>query len=445
MYPLKPVKVYLLEGAADEPRARARMERVLGAIGYSPAEVVTYNQASLPEISHEIIKGWPPDRVLEDVPLTWTRPLVMTTLQFTQERPELPGLIERCAEGFTRTMVWDFLGYIDNYRQYHERKDDWRKDYCCWTTWDFGVQTGCPHGCHYCGAGKSGRYIALGLNLEDYMEQVVGPKVQQESWQKCFRMIGWGADIIAFEPEYDCFPHYLRKLAEHDRYGYFHSNSDNVDWVEGLEHRDRLIGIWSMSSEAGGRLIEPGAPSAAARIEAMGKCCDWGVPVRPKFKPTIPVKGWREDYASVIKRIFERLQPESMGFCVIMWNTIESLQAKLDLDLLDPALVQAAWDAKDEMAGVITGPFPHDARAQIYRHLAGEARRWDQEVPLFLSTESREIWAEMAPVLGQDPKYFFCGCSSVALPGRRLALSQECPHSTYAPHGFDPSEVQEDA
>lgn len=445
MYELKPVKVYLLEGAADDERARGRMERVLGAIGYPESEVVRYDEQSLPEVMRELLSQWPPEQVLEGTPVTWTRPLVMTRLALNEEPPDLSDLLASCPEGTTLAYLRNFLGYIDNFRPYHEREDDWKKDYCCWPTWDFGVMSGCPHGCHYCGEGKSGRYIAFGLNLEDYMEQVVGPKVELESWQRCFRMIGWGADIITFEPEYGCFDLFTRKLAEYDRYAYFHSNSASVDWVEHLPRRDRLIGIWSMSCEGQARDIEPGAPSAAERIEAMGKCSDWGVPVRPKFKPTIPVQGWREDYAQVIKGIFERLTPESMGFCVVMWNTIETLAAKIDLDLLDEEFVQAAWDAKEEMEGVVTGPFPHEVRAEVYRHLAGEARKWDQEIPLFLSTESRGMWSEMAAVLGQDPKYFFCGCSSVALPGRKLALSQECPHSTYAPHGFDPSEVVEDA
>ena len=296
---------------------------------------------------------------------------------------------------------------------------------------------GCPHGCRYCGEGRSGRYIALGLNLEDYMEHVVEPKVLKESWQHCFRLISWGADVPAFEPEYGAFEAYLNKLHELDRYGYFHSNSDNMDWVEGLTHRERLIGIWSISGEGQASLIEPGAPSAAARVDAMAKLTKWNVPFRPKFKPIIPVKTWREDNAACIEDIFARSRPESIGFCVYMWNTYESMSNMLDLDLLDPEMVAAARDAADEMEGVVTGPFPHEARAEIYRFMAAEVRKYDKEIPMFISTESREMWEELAPVLGQDPKYFFCGCSSVALPGRKLSLSQECPHSTYAPHGFE--------
>ena len=433
MYQLKPLKVYLLEGADRDPNARARLERMLDAIGYPPGEVVSFNASTLPDLSHEIVQQWPPKSVPEGTHQSWMRPLVFTSLKFTAERPAFKELVEACAEGFSLGSIWDFLGYIDNFRPYHKRQDDWDKNYCCWPTWDFGVMAGCPHGCHYCGQGRSGRYISIGLNLEGFMEHVVEPKALKESWQRCFRLISWGADVPAFEPEYGAFDLYLRKLNELDRYGYFHSNSDHFDWVENVACRDRLIGIWSISGEGQASLLEPGAPSAAARVDAMAKLTQWGVPFRPKFKPVIPVRTWREDGAACIRDIFERSKPESLGFCVYMWNTFESMSAQLDVELLDPEMVAAARDSAEQMAGVVTGPFPHEARAEIYRFLAGEARKYDKDVPLFLSTESREMWEELAPVLGQDPAYFFCGCSSVALPGRKLALSAECPHSTFKP------------
>ena len=46
-----------------------------------------------------------------------------------------------------------------------------------------------------------------------------------------------------------------------------------------------------------------------------------------------------------------------------------------------------------------------------------------------LSAEHDELKDE----LGQDPECYVCGCSSVAVPGRRLALSPTFRRSTYAP------------
>jgi len=328
--------------------------------------------------------------------------------------------------------VRNVLGHIALGRDTHSPADDEVKNLVCWNTQDFGVMYGCPHGCQYCGAGKSSPFIALGMNIDEYMQRVVRPTIEKHSAQKCFRLIGWSADIATFEPEYGAFASFLSTLADYrDRYGYFHTAGDNVDWVETVPHRDRLIGVWSMTCEEVSRLVEPGAPSAAARIEAARKCQQWGVPVRFKFKPTIPVRGWRESYAETVKLMFERTRPESLGFCVIMWMNWDQLAKKIHPDLLDPEFVSAARSEADALRDVRTGPFPHELRADVYRFLIREVRKWDAAVPLYISTESREMWRELRVELGQNPRTFICGCNPIEIPGPTMKPCAPICASTY--------------
>ena len=105
----------------------------------------------------------------------------------------------------------------------------------------------------------------------------------------------------------------------------------------------------------------------------------------------------------------------------------------LDLDLLDPQFVEEARRASPGMSGTRQAPFPHHVRSEIYRFLISEVRRRNPEIPLYISTESREMWDELKDELGQDPRSYICGCSSVATPGRRLALSPGLRYSTYHP------------
>jgi hypothetical protein len=181
------------------------------------------------------------------------------------------------------------------------------------------------------------------------------------------------------------------------------------------------------------RQLEPAAGPAVGRFEAGRKCQEMALPIRYKFKPIIPIRNWRQEYAHAIEQALTLSRPESIGFCVMIWNDYETLIQKIEPDLLDPDCLAAAREAADEMKGVTTGPFPHRVRAEIYRFFIEQVRRWDKEVPLYISTESREMWDELKDELGQDPRAYVCGCSSVAVPGRRLALSAECPHSTYSP------------
>ncbi|NQU11439.1 hypothetical protein HQ590_11650, partial [bacterium] len=90
-----------------------------------------------------------------------------------------------------------------------------------------------------------------------------------------------------------------------------------------------------------------------------------------------------------------------------------------DTDRLDPTFVEAARDAQAEMKDSRHGPFPPSKRAELYRFMIAEARQHAPDLPLFISTETTEMWDELAPELGQDPRRFLCGCNPVQGPGPR--------------------------
>ncbi len=189
--------------------------------------------------------------------------------------------------------------------------------------------------------------------------------------------------------------------------------------------------MWTVSADRAGERIEPGAAPATARFEAGRKCIRMGVPARYKFKPIIPLRGWREDYAAAIEQALREPRPESIGLCVVMWMSLDELAGRIPPDELDPDFVAAAEAARDELADSRMGPFPHDVRKEIYLHLLGEIRRHDAEIPVYISTESREMWDDLAGTLGQRPETYVCGCGPAAVPGRKLALHPDCRTSTY--------------
>lgn len=434
MYPLKPMKVYMLDRVQDNSRCVARMERILDAVGKSSNDVVCITDENLPNIVDELQHLWPPESVPPGQIRTYMRPLVFTTMDLSEKRPDLKPFLKRCPDGTPLGALNNIFGHLTTAVDQHPHERDQKNNCVCWPTYNFGTMSGCPHGCLYCGSGRSGKFITIALNLEDYMEQVVGPTIEKYQWNKVFRMILGGADLITFEPEYGLFDLFTRKLSQYeDRYGHFHTASSNVDWIADLPHRDRLVGVWSTTCEAVSRDIEPGSPSAIDRFEAGRKCQEMGIPVRYKFKPIIPVRDWREEYAYAIEQALKLSKPESIGFCLYIWNTYDSLIKTIEPSLLDEEYLEAAREASEEMKDIKTGPFPHHVRAEIYRFLINEVRRWDKDVLLYVSTESREMWDELKEELGQDPRAYVCGCSSVAVPGRRLALSPDFRYSTYSP------------
>ena len=434
MYPLTPLKIYMLDRVQDDPAGVARMERMLRALGKTADDVVCITDENVPGVAAELEQLWPPKEVPNGCVRSFMRPLVFTTIDLSHNRPDLKPLLERCSEGTSLGTLANIFGHMITAIDQHPHERDQRENCVCWPTYNFGTMTGCPHGCLYCGTGRAGKFLTIGLNIEEYLEKVVGPVIEANPWSKVFRMILSGADLIAFEPEYGLYELFTRKLAGYEgRYGHFHTTSSNVEWMADLEHRDRLVGVWSTTCEAVARDIEFGTGRAVDRIDAGRKCEEMGIPARYKFKPVIPVRNWQEEYGWIIEQALKRSSPESIGFCLYIWNTYESLTSTIDPDLLDPECLAAARDAAEEMKGVRTGPFPHNVRKEIYRFLIREVRRWDQEVPLYISTETREMWDELKDELGQDPRTYICGCGSVAVPGRKLGISPGFRYSTYHP------------
>jgi DNA repair photolyase len=434
MYPLTPLKTYALARVYDDARCVARMDRILNAVGVRPAEVVRIADENLPDVAAELKTLWPPAEVPAGRVRSFMRPLVFTTMDLAHRRPDLKPLVARCPAGTPAGWVHQIYGQFTTAIDQHPHQRDQDLNYVCWPTYNFGTIAGCPHGCLYCGSGRDGAFLAVALNLEEYMDRVVAPVIEANPWNKVFRMILSGADLITFEPEYGLHALFAATLARYpERWGHFHTGSANVDWLADLPHRDRLVGVWSVTCEAVARDIEPGTGRAIDRFEAARKCQAMGIPVRFKFKPVIPVRHWREEYAAAIEQALKLTKPESVGFCLYIWNSYEALTQTIPPERLDPECLEAARAAQDEMKGLPHAPFPHAVRRDIYRFLIREVRRWDREVPLYVSTETREMWDELKDELGQDPRCYLCGCSSVAAPGRRLVLSPAFRYSTYHP------------
>ena len=83
-------------------------------------------------------------------------------------------------------------------------------------------------------------------------------------------------------------------------------------------------------------------------------------------------------------------------------------------------IIQAAQEARGEMAGRIYGPFPHEKRAEIYRFLIEELRRLSPATPYSICLESPEMWQELGPLMGQSPEAYACCCGGFCTPGQPL-------------------------
>lgn len=285
----------------------------------------------------------------------------------------------------------------------------------CRSRYQFDTIYGCPHGCQYCPAGKA---AVIFTNIEEFIEKQVIPTAEQNPCQKVFMFNSNLTDTLCFEPEYGL----SKLLAEYyattpDQHYLIHTKSAKVDFLRSLDHQGHTIMLWSMTSETVSRMVEPGSATTEERIEAGRQCQEAGYPVRIKFKPIVPVRNWRAECRRMIEMVFARMRPDNVGLCVLSWMDAETLKASIDVSLLDPAYVRAMEESAESMRGVNTGPFPHRVRAEIYKFFFDEIRKHDRNVPVFLCTESPDMWSKFAPRLGMDPGNYVCGCGPQCVPG----------------------------
>ena len=428
MYALKPDHIYAHEALKSKPDAMERLGRFLKTMGRSEEEVDWYAPEDVFRVSSELA-AWDPDK---DVPQwKYRQPIVFTNIVTDGSTAEEDPILKNPPEGVAQHKTNYVMGYMPPYTFHHTPDKDAESGMVCWPSKFLGSVAGCSHGCVYCGDGRGGKALVIALNVREYVDEILRPIVDDNPWQRCFLMIGMGADMATLEPEYGLYEDFLNLLStEEDRYTYFHTNGDCVDWVEHLTHRERLIGVWSLCSNEAAAVLEPCAPPASSRIDAMAKLNKWDVPVRVKMKPVLPVRGWQESYANCLEELLTKVKPETLGFTCLIWNTFEKLEKMLDTDLLDPTFIEAAREAQEEMEGSRHGPFPHHKRAEAYRFLIREARKHAPNLPLFLSTETTAMWEELAPELGQKGRKFLCGCNPVLGPGPRF-LSSELTESNF--------------
>jgi hypothetical protein len=427
MYPVTIQAVYMMDRVEADSRAVARAESMIAALGLKKADVHKISDEDLPEViaEHAWQRAWVRQGLVEE-----HRPhyVVFNAFNFDGRTDRAEELRKSCPEGTSAHLCLSLLGYVRYVSLAHPRAQDQDRNCVCWPEREFITIEGCPHRCLYCG---SGQLINLMVNLEEFADRILVPTLAEHEWQKCYRCNTTASDTLCFEPEYGLHDLFTELFAEFgDRYLFIHTKSANVDFIAELPHKEHLIGVWSITSQPGSMEVEPGSATALERIEAARKCQEMGLAVRFKFKPIVPLRGWREQYATIIEEMFRHTSPEAVGFCVLMWMDYAAMIDALGAERLDPEYVEAARLAAEEMKGQSVGPFPHHVRAEIYRFFIEQVRRHDKHVPLFISTESREMWEELGPVLGANPARFVCACGPISVPGPRLAGTQT---STFVP------------
>jgi len=419
MYQLNPPHVFIHQTVRDHPVWAERARRVCTGLGEAGAAPIYFADEDIPRLAEEYTWSQARRRMGACAELHDPDVLLNVFDLDGSQAEHRKQIVERCPEGARGIAsvamgsgAWVFFDAM-------LKSDAARHDKVCRPAWRIHMASGCPHRCAYCGFGH---LMPCMVNVEEYVEGL-DRIVQAHPWQQVY-LYEDDAEALALEPELGA----MRALTEYfagreNEYVLVHSKSANVDHLLDLDHRGHTIMLWSVTSHTVSRVFEAGSGTTEERIEAARKCQEAGFPVRFKYKPIVPVVDWRDECREMIRLTFEQTRPDVISFFALAWMTYDDLCKAFDTSLLDPVYVKVAEESVEEMKDTRAQPFPHWVRAEIYRFFIDEIRRWDQEVPISLSTETWEMWKELGPLLGQTPANYMCGCGPQAVPNcRKLSV-----------------------
>lgn len=421
MYRIDPPAVYAHESTMAEPRLRERVERVCAALE-RPQQPVVYTDEELPEL---IQAG----RWTDGLGAMGAKPevrdpiLVFNTFRFDDRLEERAKRFDEAKTGIgvhLREMLLGDGAFI--WFPAGLKEDPRRRQKVCRACWRIHFQAGCLHRCAYCGLGG---ILATMVNVEEYLLHL-GKLIERHPWQLTY-LLEDDADVPCLEPELGCLGPIIEYFGTlQDRYLVIHTKSWNVDWMLPLKHQGNTIIVWSLAGPTQSEVLEPKTGTTEERIEAARKCQEAGYTVRYKFKPIIPVRGWREDAARTVEMALTRTNPDVISLCCFMWMDCAEMVRRLGRDRIDPEFLAAAEASAEEMGTTVTRPFPEVMRAKIYDFYLKEIRKWNREVPVSLSTESWEMWERFRKRLGASGSNYVCGCGPQSTPRLR-----KLPHGAW--------------
>lgn len=415
MYPIRPRRVFVHERVLADPRCVQRMSRLL--TGIEPDEApVTVDDAQLDAISRDSrwdrVKHWRTGQHhrQRDPDVIFNTYHWLEGEAATEHRRQYPNL------AFGRLDGSGFVGYRDGRSLLQSRHG------VCQNAHDLHSAWGCLHACDYCNIGE---FLNLHLNLEEMVERLPA-LLDANPWLQLYKYDNQ-TDTITFEPEYGASALLVGFFAQREReYLMLYTKSNNVDHLLGLDHRGHTIVSCTVSSDTVARLIEKNSPRTAERVEGLRQLQAAGYHVRARFSPIVPIKGWREDNAELIRRLCAAVRLDVLTIDVLALLGYDRLVECFDLDLLDPEYVALAKELSEgEPKGKPFWPagkqmFPHEARAEVYRFVLDRVREVDPDLPVSFCDETPEMWDEFATELAGTPARYACTCGPDSVPGNPL-------------------------
>ena len=410
MFPIRARALYIKQEAYDDPRAMARIRRMLPFIRFD-GEPVILDDAGLERVLLEDLAHKPAHGVDADA----VDPVVIfnqflydhTPAERERRKQQFPGL-------FKGGGLATYAGYGGfDWRRSGEKEYRRSTGLVCQPAYALHSFWGCHFRCAYCNLGHIAHIYA---NVEDWLGHVETSfaKMPNQPEQRLFQWDN-GTDVACWEPEYGATQGLVELFARqpHRYLELYVGKSDYIDVLPALDHRGHTTCCWSLSTETQILRAEKRTASMEQRLQAARACQDAGYPVRIRLSPMIPHIGWEQELRYMIQRMFETIRPEVMTIEPLRFHTHAALLRNFPPDFLDPVFLEAMRPLTDHADAWRRSQFPDELRIRMYRVVFEEVRRISPETPVAFCREKRDIWDafhDELSAMGQAPDDYVCNC-----------------------------------
>jgi DNA repair photolyase len=406
MYKINADFVYVIDRVYENECSRIRLERMLNSMKPKNVKKITYQELN------DIVQKENKDKISHDARTGFhlsDNKRIFVFDNFIWNEDERNQLLKKYPE-------LEYLGFLP-FRQ----RNQWNHEFCvCQSAWEMHSLDGCLHTCAYCHINK---FFHIMLNLEELLKHLreLMDKIPSQQLYKYDNR----SDQITLEPEYgasELFVPFFGSLnLEPKKYLLLYTKSDNIDHLLNMKHNKRVIINWTLSPETESIKIEKGAPSMSNRLLAIKKCYEAGYIVRVRFSPMIPVKNWKEEYAEMIKRLFEYCKPDVISLDILGFMSPKGALNSIDPQLFDEKALKILKSLLKVEKTWQKHLFPHEYRAEIYTFIYNEIRKYDQNIPVALCNETFDMWEEFEDkwIPKMNVEDYVCCCGPTSVPGNK--------------------------
>jgi spore photoproduct lyase len=193
-------------------------------------------------------------------------------------------------------------------------------------------------------------------------------------------LTGFHADLIPF------FRDEPRAILE------IKTKTDNVDGLLSADPAGKVIMAWSLNPPAVTRTEEFRVASLKERLEAARRCQEAGYVLAFHFDPMIRYPGWEEDYRSVVRLLFETVDPDRVAYI--------SLGCLRFMPALKPVVEERFPHTRILYEEFIRGEdgkmrYLKPVRIGMYRQMLSWIRERAPEVTVYFCMEREDVWEQV--------------------------------------------------